>query len=293
MGENSGIQWTHHTFNPWTRCTKVSPACDNCYAEDWAKRAKRPTGGLPIWGPDAPRDMTTDHNWRQPLRWNREAVQAGERRRVFCASLADVFEDHHVLAERDGERHARTRLWNLIEACRGLDWLLLTKRPENVKRMVPPRWLVTGAPDGSILGWPSHVWIGCTVENQEQADKRIPHLLRVPARVRFLSVEPQLEPIAWERFLNPGAVHPEWIIQGGESGPKARPFNIEWMYDTKARCADAGVVWFPKQMGSNATDARRDGSGRYRLSFRDSHGGDESEWPEDLRDCRAFPSVSS
>lgn len=288
MGEKTGISWTDSTCNVWHGCEKVSPGCKHCYAEvSTPVRVKR-ARGLEVWGRDAARDETK--SWEKNLReWSRDVVRSasGEPRRVFGQSLSDTFEDRRDLDP------LRDRFFALIDAweSRSLVFQLLTKRPENIRRMVPPSWLTT---------WPSHVWIGTTVEDQERADERIPHLLRVPAAVRFLSVEPQIGPVDLDAWIGDGAclndagwgpappwIH--WVIQGGESGSKARPFHVDWMYAMKAQCAAAGVAWFPKQMGANVVDARRDGVGTYRLSLRDSHGGDESEWPLDLQGCRAFP----
>ena len=172
MAEHSTIEWTDHTFNPWWGCTKVSPACDHCYAEVWAKRT-----GLGVWGARAPRRFLSDVTWERPLHWNHAAARSGRRMRVFCASMADVFEWGHGLGA------VRDRLWTLIERTPHLDWLVLTKRPHLVRRLAP--W--TGR-------WPEHVWLGTTAENQRFAAKRIPFLLDIPCRVRFLSCEPLLGP---------------------------------------------------------------------------------------------------
>ncbi len=207
MGKNSHIEWTHHTFNPWWGCVKVSPACDNCYAEAWAKRV-----GSNVWGAKSSRRFFGDAHWKEPLRWHAEAHADGVRRRVFCASMADVFEGRKEL------NSARTQLWSLIAETPSLDWLLLTKRPQNVVRMTP--W-------GDQ--WPTNVWLGTTVENQKFADLRIPHLLAAPARVRFLSCEPLLGAIDLSRWVKTGRSSPiHWIIAGGESGPKSRPMHPEW-----------------------------------------------------------------
>lgn len=171
MGENSKIEWTHHTFNPWLGCAKVSPGCAHCYAERDMERY-----GKAKWGAGQPRVRTATSTWAQPLKWDRAAAKAGRRDRVFCASLADVFDDE--VAES-----WRADLFSLIDACRNLDWLLLTKRPGNMGAMLPAGWY--GSP------WP-HVWLGTTVEDQEHADLRIPQLLAVPAARRFLSCEPLL-----------------------------------------------------------------------------------------------------
>jgi protein gp37 len=165
MGANSKIEWCHHTFNPWVGCTPVSRACDFCYAEAWAKR----TGHPELW--QGQRRRTTAANWREPLKWNRAAAAAGERHRVFCASLADVF-DNQVPAQW------REDLWGLIRETPSLDWLLLTKRPQNIAGMLPAQF---DEGDRWPERWPN-VWLGTTVENQDEADRRIPHLLAVPAR---------------------------------------------------------------------------------------------------------------
>lgn len=145
MGENSKIEWTHHTFNTWWGCVKVSPACDNCYAESLSKRFGD------HWGPKAEYRTFSDKHWNEPLRWNRAAEKAGERHRVFCASMADVFDNR-------APEGARERLWALIRQTPHLDWLLLTKRPQNIAEMLPEDW-------GD--GYPN-VWLGVTVENQRK-----------------------------------------------------------------------------------------------------------------------------
>src|SRR5688572_9500335 len=172
MAKDSKIEWTHHTFNPWWGCTKVSPGCKHCYAESWARRT-----GREIWGPRADRRELSEAYWRQQLAWNAVARRSGKRTRLFCASMADVFEDRRDL---DGKRD---RLWPLIEATPDLDWLLLTKRPQNMRRLAP--W----------KAWPRNVWAGTTAENQKWAQKRIPELLEVPAVVHFISAEPLLGPL--------------------------------------------------------------------------------------------------
>lgn len=228
MGKNSHIEWTHHTFNPWWGCAKVSPACENCYAEAWAKRV-----GNKVWGTKAPRRFFGDDHWREPLKWNAEAEKLGVRYRVFCASMADVFENRSDLND------ARTRLWALIEATPNLDWLLLTKRPEHVAKLA--KW-------GDL--WPDNVWLGTTVENQEWADKRMPHLLAVPAKTRFLSCEPLLGNIDLSAYVTKGQkpqIH--WVITGGESGPHSRPMNPEWVRGLRDFCRKAKVAFHFKQWG--------------------------------------------
>ena len=156
MAENSGIEWTTHTFNPWIGCTKVSAACDNCYAEAWDHRF-----GGERWGPRAPRTRTK--TWGNPVKWNRQAEGAAERPRIFCASLADVFDNHRSIQDT-----WRRELWALIDQTPNLDWLLLTKRPQNIVKLAPERWFTGGIP--------RNVWLGTTVENQEEAKADLMYL---------------------------------------------------------------------------------------------------------------------
>jgi protein gp37 len=243
MGTSTAIEWTDHTFfNPWWGCAKVSPACDHCYAEAWDKR----TGGA-HWGPHAERRTFGDKHWNEPLRWNAAAEKAEVRRRVFCASMAHAPEG------------ARERLWNLIRETPHLDWQLLTKRPQNIAKMLPADWGDDGYPN---------VWLGTTVENQAEAERRIPHLLAVPARVRFLSCEPLLGPVdldcvpwpvGWrdkDDVISDGVdplrytrAHLDWVIAGGESGAGARPTNPDWFRDLRDQCFAAGIPFFFKQHG--------------------------------------------
>jgi protein gp37 len=223
MAKNSKIEWTHHTFNPWWGCTKISPACQNCYAETWAVRV-----GVRVWGSKAPRRFFGEAHWAEPLQWNREAEQEGERRRVFCASMADVFENRRELGPW------REKLWTLIEHTQWLDWLLLTKRPNLVARYVPWRGI-----------WPRNVWLGTTVESQKWADLRIPVLIQYPAVVRFISCEPLLGPLnlrPWLKSLN-------WVIAGGESGLRARPMIPAWVRNIRDQCVQVGVPFHFKQWG--------------------------------------------
>jgi protein gp37 len=253
MAENSKIEWTDHTFNPWTGCTKVSPGCDGCYAEAWAKRS-----GTVQWGGE--RRRTTAANWRQPLKWNAQAEQEGRRFRVFCASLADVFDNEVPTEWRD-------ELWRLIEATPHLDWLLLTKRISNVQHMVWPRWMQAG--------FPAHVRIGATMVNQPEVDRDARRLLALPARGHFVSYEPALGPIDLTPWLGPycdngSRPHPDgggttcarcggaggcaglsWVIAGGESGPKARPAHPDWFRSLRDQCAAAGVPFLFKQWGEH------------------------------------------
>lgn len=261
MAENTKIEWADHTFSPWTGCTKVSPACDHCYAEGWAKRS-----GHVKWGSGQPRRRTSDANWRMPLKWNREAERTGVRPRVFCASLADVF-DNEV------DPAWRADLFKLIADTQNLNWLLLTKRVGNVMKMANevadmPR---TGSHTGHLIAhqWrngspPKNVWLGATVVNQEEADRDIPKLLTVPAAKRFLSIEPMLGPMLlpferlreWNRIalLNQqehAVSRIDWVIVGGESGPGARPMSPDWARSIRDQCEEAGVALFVKQMGGS------------------------------------------
>lgn len=261
MAENSKIEWTDHTFNPWIGCTKVSDGCKYCYAENLMdKRYKRVE-----WGPQGTRKRTSAANWRKPLAWNKQAEKEGRRYRVFCASLADVFEDKPDQPEMT---EWRFDLLCLIKKTPHLDWLLLTKRPENVIDMIEYHLaFANGAGDiYEIFDWLlPNVWIGTSVENQEQADKRIPELAQIPARARFLSCEPLLGPIDLSAFY--GSVsgtqyvrgYPEdvdadwsmidWVIAGGESGPNARPMHPDWARSLRAQCQAAGVPFLFKQWG--------------------------------------------
>jgi len=252
MSDVTAIEWTDHTFNPWWGCSRVSPACRFCYADRDAQRY-----GHQVWRRHGPRRMLSEANWQRPLRWNRDAERAGIPAKVFCASMADVFEDHPDVAA------PRERLWGLIEATPWLVWQLLTKRPENIAAMVP--W------GGE---WPPHVWVGTSVENQRYADERIPVLVSAAARarIRFLSCEPLLGPVDLSPWLFPGPgggncssprersmLHEprcgpmppliEWVICGGESGPRARPTHPAWARSLRDQCGHADVPFFFKQWG--------------------------------------------
>lgn len=223
MGKNSKIEWTHHTFNPWWGCVKVSAACKHCYAETWARRV-----GQDVWGARAPRRFFSEQHWRQPLQWDAQARTEGERRRVFCASMADVFEGR---ADLDATRE---RLWGLIESTPHLDWLLLTKRPERVRELAP--W---------SLDWPPNIWLGTTVESARWL-KRVDALAENAAAVRFLSCEPLLGPLS----LGPRLASVDWVIAGGESGGKARPMSPTWVRALRDECVAAGVAFHFKQWGN-------------------------------------------
>lgn len=232
------ISWAHYTMNPWSGCVKVSPACANCYAANLPPSMRRGAE----WGADTPRVPASESYWQGPIAWDRKAAKAGERHRVFCASTADVFE---ARADLDP---ARARLFRLIENTPNLDWLLLTKRPDHMAEWF--RAQVGG------FRWPANAWAGATVEDQRRADERIPHLLRVPARVRFLSMEPLLGAVDVRPWVNPvrfpdgTALNPvNWIIAGGESGHNARPSDPVWIRALRDQCLAAGVAFHFKQWG--------------------------------------------
>lgn len=227
MGRNSEIEWTHHTFNPWWGCQRVSAGCRNCYAEAFDRRF-----GPSHWGPSAERKVMGEAYWYQPLRWNRAAELAGQRSRVFCASMADVFERRSDLEFR------RERLWRLISETPALDWLLLTKRPENIEDMLPVLWLESPQPN---------VWLGTSVEDQRTADERMPSLLGVmrPPVVRFLSMEPLLGPVT----LPSSASQIDLVIVGGESGRLARPMHPDWVRSIRDQTQKLGCRFFFKQWG--------------------------------------------
>lgn len=310
MGEVTGIPWCHHTFNPWIGCAKVSPACDHCYAEAGSRRLGA-QHGLKLWEGD--RYVTSASYWSQPLKWNRAARRAGERRRVFCASFADVFESGLNRLDR-----VREQLWRLIEETPDLDWLLLTKRPQNIRNMVPQAWL--DAPR-------ANVWFGTTAESQVYADDRISELLKVPAAVRFVSHEPALGPVDFMRWLTRGfpvsdgdldapdgamvdglervgdhwvrRAGLDWIITGGESGPGARPYEVAWARDVLDQCRRTGTACFIKQLGRVPTvlgvpvryhEGCVGDEGWEAGRLNDPKGGDWEEWPQQLR-VREFPTA--
>lgn len=217
MGESTGIAWTDHTFNPVWGCTKISEGCRRCYAATIAEKYR-----YAVWGP-GPRRTFGDQHWREPVAWNRRAVKAGERRRVFCGSMCDIFEDHETTTAQ------LPRLWLLIRETPMLDWLLLTKRPERITASLPPNW----------TAW-RNVWFGTSIESQDVAH-RADALREVPAALRFVSYEPALGPLALDlRGIR-------WVIYGGESGKGFREDRPEWAASMRAQCASAGAAFFFKQ----------------------------------------------
>mgnify|MGYP007100042775 CR=1 FL=1 len=353
------IEWADYTFNPWRGCQKVSPGCEHCYADTMSKRNP---GTLGVWGPNGTRVVAAESYWRLPVKWDKLATcncgaagtggvqcewcKAGcPRPRVFCASLADVFEDWQGrMVDAQGDTHwhngtpvpvgasttfipfrpstmddVRQRLFKLIDATPNLDWLLVTKRPENVARCLARygERIDTYAAEAFSTIWNRRVWLGTSVENQATADERIPQLLRVPAAVRFLSMEPLLGPVdlVYAAAFSQGSKALDglnWVIVGGESGPQARPCNIEWIRSIVRQCKAAGVPCFVKQLGANVRDRNDAGfmgdpgdswdvdpfsqvehdpdgvleqyqGAPVRVLLSDRKGGDPSEWPADLR----------
>lgn len=250
MAEDSKIEWTDHTFNPWTGCTKVSPGCDHCYAESWAKRS-----GHVQWG-NHDRKRTTAAYWRGPMIWHEKSRQFfrshRRRQRIFCASLADVFDNQAPQAWRND-------LFTLICSTPSLDWLLLTKRPQNICKMLPADW-----GDGY-----HNVWLGTTAEDQARYDQRWSHLAAVPAAVRFVSYEPAIGPLR----LAAAGMQPDWLICGGESGGNARDMSPTWAREIADDCAVRGVAFFFKQWGRYANNPLvQSGMSLADAKARDAHG---------------------
>lgn len=346
MSENTKIEWCDHTFNPWVGCARVSPGCDHCYAEAWSRRA----GNADLW--QGARRRTSAANWRLPVKWNRRAelqhrawqeglalfgVDEAEciargfikprRPRVFCASLADVF-DNLVPG------HWRWDLFRLIAATPYLDWLLLTKRIGNARAMLNSAASAAldefvGSPVWDRAPWPN-VWLGATVVNQDEADRDLPKLLETPAALRWVSYEPALGPVDFTRLYGGismcgaydvkvdaltgryapawsgrgpcliGSSHQcarlDWIVVGGESGGGARPFDLGWAYRTVQHCREAGTAVFIKQLGANPHAHQVYGTYSFsgqpahfeRLELHDRKGGDIAEFPIGLR-VREWP----
>lgn len=349
MAENSKIQWTTHTYNPWRGCTKVHAGCTNCYAEALSGRNPATLG---VWGPNGTRVVAAERSWEMPLKWDRAAAKAGERHRVFCASLADVFEDwkgpisDHVgdwlwwndqgikFTQPAGRNVAfsrrwtlddvRSRLFSLIDATPNLDWMLLTKRPENVRRMWPVWSINQSLYEKTIENvrddvradlarqwhYRRNVWLGTSISDQSTMEKWLPELAMLDdlAPVRFLSAEPLIGPIDFAMKANgTGSALKEGkinlVIVGGESGHGARPCNVEWIRSIVKQCAEAGVACFVKQLGAapvrdgalRGNDAHM-GPGSHReqtpIVLEDKKGGDWNEWPNDLR-VRQMPATEA
>lgn len=243
MAENSGISWTDNTFNPWIGCTKVSPACDFCYAETLDKKLSSAQQVAPRWGAKAPRTRTGIKNWNRVRRWDREAAASGRRTIVFCASLADVFDNHATILPE-----WRSDLWALIRETPNLAWMLLTKRPQNIARYLPDDW-------GS--GY-ANVALGASAENMVEAKRRVPALLAVPAAGRFLSMEPLLEEVVLPpEVLGAGKI--DYLIAGGESGDEARKSEPAWFRSIRDQAVSAGIGFHFKQWGEFGETGERIG----------------------------------
>jgi len=264
MSANSAISWTDHTFNPWWGCVESSPGCTNCYARAWAHRL-----GLELWGKGATRRFFGPKHWAEPLEWDRKAAEGGVRAKVFCASMADVCEDRADLVE------SRKRLEELIHRTESLVWILCTKHPENYGL------------------FSRHTLRRCctltTAERQQELDARGPHLLGTEALCRGVSLEPLLGPVGLARhFPSAHGLRDDlfWVICGGESGPNARPCNVQWIRDVVRQCREAHVPVHLKQLGSKPTWLE----GRF-YAITDRAGRIVSEWPADLQDAREWPEV--
>lgn len=357
MAVETKIQWCDHTFNPWRGCTKVAAGCTNCYAD---AQAKRNPGVLGIWGDDGTRVVASESMWQQPIKWDAAAAGDGVRRRVFCASLADVFEDWRgpmvshdegrLFVNPDGDwmltefevrrppfgsrfvtmQDVRQRLFRLIDKTPHLDWLLLTKRPENIRRMWQTYFPGGYIPEAGAMNQegPRHnVWLITSVANQADADRNIPHLLKCRdlSPVLGVSAEPLVGPVDFTTIAIPRDDDPkyvdmyldslkgrfpyrpelsnhglDWVIVGGESGPRARPCHVEWIWSIVLSCRAAGVPCFVKQLGSHCVTSNVNmldwppgvrfvetnqvkGAAAARVMLDDLKGGDPSEWPEELR----------
>lgn len=304
MAENSKIEWTTHTLNPWRGCTKVAPGCQHCYADDLSKRNP---GTLGVWGPNGTRVVASESMWREPIKWDAAAKAAGERHRVFCASLADVFEDWPgQIKDSNGEdvcvchgcgdwvrfiqrecstkdcreerlpraltiADVRDRLFGLIDATPHLDWLLLTKRPENIRRMLVPH-LIENVPghvrqnegDGKRIRIRPNVWLGTSISDQATADRNIPLLLKCRdlSPVLFVSAEPLLGPVEIKDYTSGASIRSDngrplwidWLIAGGESGHHARPMHPDWVRDLRDRCVEDEIPFLFKQWGEYGPD---------------------------------------
>lgn len=252
MGANTAIEWARHTFNPWYGCQPVSPACDHCYAEAWAKRS-----GLVGWGPHVERRRSSNATWREPLKWNAAAEALSETHTVFGPSLGDPF-DNKVPVEW------RADYFTLIRKTPSLLYLLLTKRPQNIVAMVE-----------QVGGLPANIALGTTAEDQERADQNVPPLLAAKAKLNprfaFVSAEPLLGPMdftcipwphdhkrfpdsddisdAFDALRHTSGGHIDWIIVGGESGSGARPMHPDWARKIRDDCQAAGTAFFFKQWG--------------------------------------------
>lgn len=352
MGANSKIEWTHHTFNPWRGCQHAKladgsdhPGCRNCYAE---RDARRFPAKLGQWGANGTRIVAPDGLWREPLLWNKKAKAAGERQRVFCSSIADVFERWRgPMLDNQGKQvviarfansdpgdsshwlpltmsRLRRRLFGLIDATPWLDWLLVTKRPGNVRRMWFPIYDRDRVAENVIANrhqdFRRNVWLITSVSDQPTAEELVPKLLNCHGLVPVLglSVEPLVADIEfhpdwfsewdhrpswpyWQTWQRMQGIKPDgksrlvrqgidWVIVGGESGRSARPCSVEWMRSIVAQCEQASCPVFVKQCGSNPYVPSSASEPEDYPALSAPKGGDPAEWPTDLR-VREFPEV--
>ncbi len=322
MATNSSIEWTDTTWNPVVGCTWASAGCDNCYAARMTRRleamGQKDYTGLTSKKHFNGKVRTLEHKLTEPLRWKKP-------RRVFVNSMSDLFHEAVPFDFVD-------RVFAVMALCPQHTFQVLTKRPERMAEYLARRSANPYGCDDPVYqaarhvgagidrmvalsnrmhdrvpGWPlPNVWLGTSVENQEQADARIPHLLRCPAAVRFLSVEPLLERVnldqiyelpKWVAPFDPhyprDADHPriEWVIVGGESGPGARPCNVEWIRSIVSQCKAAGVPVFVKQLGAVPIEVVGNACMPWRVpKVKDPKGGVMSEWPKDLR-VRELPAT--
>lgn len=290
VGKNTKISWCDHTWNPWRGCAKVSEGCAHCYAEQGAKRFPRVMG---VWGTKdqgGTRPAASNKTMGDLARWNEESLHArtqlfsgsdhvGPKPRVFVGSVMDFFEDNPDVAD------LRQRVWALLHACNSLTHMLLTKRPENIKGMLPSDFSTPVSVNGETLPFPlqrahwRHVWIGTTVENQARADERIPILLDLPrGGIRWLSLEPLLEEVDITKYLATGQI--SWVVVGGESmqGGRCRQFNTEWAESVVVQCDEYKVPVFVKQMGSTPISTVA-GDGMIPITLMSRAGSDPTEWP--------------
>lgn len=221
MGEVTAISWTDHTFNPWWGCTRVSPGCVNCYAEIFDKRV-----GGDHWGPGKSRRTFSDKHWNEPLKWDAKAKRDGVQRKVFCASMADVF-------DAEAPEGQRERLWELIRKTESLIWQLLTKRVEGYEEL-----------PGDLMCSP-HVWKGFTAEDQERYDERWHSMKRWPG-LTWCSYEPAIGPLTMFKVWH----KPNWMVVGGESGNGRRPFEVAWAENILRECRAHDIAFFMKQFGA-------------------------------------------